>query len=81
MVAWANRLLALAYEVERDGNGKVKVDTYGTPLVIFDAKGHAKEDATNPGGAATLQGYVDQMNMFRQLTKDFAQPVDYLPQP
>ncbi len=81
MLEWANRLLTFAYEVERDASGKAKVDSYGTPILIFDAQGHAKEDATNPGAVAVLQGYVDQLEMFRQLTKAFAQPVDALPQP
>jgi hypothetical protein len=81
MVEWANRLLAEAYKVERDGSGKPRLDAFGTPILIWDANGHAQPDETHPGAAAVLQGYVDQMDMFRQLTSNFTQPLGDLPQP
>ena len=40
MVHHANMLLAAAYEVERDTNDNMVVDTYGTPVLVTDSLGH-----------------------------------------
>jgi hypothetical protein len=81
MVEWANRLLAEAYLVERDAAGVVKPDAFGAPTLLLDAAGKPQPDSKHPGALTELQGYVDQMAMFQQLTSTFAQPVDALPQP
>ena len=53
----------------------------GAPKLVLDATGKPQPDPKHPGAAVELQGYVDQMAMFQQLTSTFAQPVDALPQP
>lgn len=81
MLEWANRLATYAYEVERDGQGHPLFQPDGTPRFIRDGQGNPVPDSTHPGAAAVLQNYVDQIEMFRQLTAEFGQPVDQLPKP
>ncbi len=79
MLEWANRLLAIAYDVKRDASDKPILDAFGRPVLALDNTGHAK--ILNSAAAATLQSYVDQIDMFRQITAVFAQPLDDLPKP
>jgi hypothetical protein len=83
MLEWANRLLAIAYLVERDVNGDVVLDPSGKPILVLDVDGDPQLDPANPGADAVLAKYVDNIDMMRQLVKTFAQPLgdDDLPQP
>ncbi len=81
MIEWANRLLTFAYLVEHLPDGTPKTDAQGAPLLVLDANGKPQPDPAHPTAAAELQGYVDQLDMFRQLVNTFGQPVDGLPQP
>ena len=79
MLEWANKLLTLAYAVKLDANNEPIRDQYGRPILVLDKQGHAK--IVDVGAAAALQSYVDQIDMFRQITTAFAQPTDDLPKP
>ena len=81
MVEWANRLLAQGYVVEKLPSGAAKLDAQGSPLLVLDANGKPQLDPQHPGAAAELSAYVDQMQMFRQLTQAMSQPVGGMPTP
>jgi hypothetical protein len=83
MLEWANQLLALAYLVETDGSGQVVENADGSPVLLLDAAGKPQKNPANPGAAAALQKYVDTIDLFRQITAFFEQPLgDYdLPHP
>jgi len=81
MLEWANRLLTYAYEVERDAGGEPILGANKQPVLVLGANGKPKLDAANPGALAVLEGYVDQLDMFRQVVVAFEQPTDELPQP
>jgi hypothetical protein len=80
MLEWANRLLAIAYKVQRDGNGNPVLDKYGRPVLELKS-GKPQLDDKNPGAEAVLKAYVDQIDMFRQITATFQQPLEGLPSP
>ncbi len=76
MLAWANHLMALAYKVQVDGAGKPLFNPDGTPVLELDGSGKPQKNSANPGAAAALQKYVDQIDLFRQLTAQFVMPLD-----
>ena len=79
---WANHLLAVAYEVERDDDGAPVLAADGTPTVLRDADGRPLLDASHPGADAELRRYVDTLDLFRQLTATFEHPLEGgLPEP
>ncbi len=82
MLEWANRLLALAYEVERDVRGDPVLDPDGRPRLVLDAGGRPQETG-DAAAALALRRYVDNVDIFRQLTATFARPLgdEDLPQP
>jgi len=71
MLEWANRLLVLAYLVERDGLGQPVLDPDGTPRLVRDANGRPQPDPANPGAVAALRKHVDNVDILRQLTSTF----------
>ncbi|MBK7583008.1 MAG: zinc-dependent metalloprotease [Myxococcales bacterium] len=75
MLAWANHLMALAYKVQLDVNGKPLFNPDGTPMLELDVNGKPQLDAANPGAAAALAKYVDSIDIFRQLTSKFELPL------
>ena len=83
MLEWANRLLTIAYLVQRDVDGNPVLDANGTPILVLDVDGQPQLDPANPGADAQLQKYIDTIDLFRQLTATFASPLDdgSLPQP
>jgi hypothetical protein len=81
MLEWANKLLTIAYVVQRDGNNDPIVDQYDTPMLVLDGNGQPQLDANNPGADSVLRRYVDNIDQFRQLARTFLQPLDYLPDP
>ncbi len=83
MLEWANQLFSEAYVVQRDAGGAVLPGPDGAPVLVLDVNGKPQ---TGPGGAtaqADLQKYIDSIDIFRQLTTTFEQPLDpgSLPQP
>ncbi len=81
MLAWANKLLCYAYEVKRNGQGEAILDALGQPELVLDGDGAPVENPEYPGAVATLRKYVDNVDMMRQLVKDFAMPLGELPEP
>ncbi len=83
MLEWANTLVSQAYLVKTDAQGYILLNADGTPQLKLDANGHPQKDPQAPGADAQLQSYVDQIDIFRQLTALFSRPLDdgSLPQP
>lgn len=84
MLAWANRLLALTYLVTRDVDGNPVLNPDGTMQLILDVDGKPQLDPARPDGVEqALRKYVDSIDLFRQLTATFEQPLGDgdLPQP
>ena len=81
MLEWANHLLALAYDVQKDINGNVIFNADGTPALKLDVNGLPV--IVNPLAEADLKKFVDSIDLFHQLTTTFEQPLDTgsLPQP
>ncbi len=74
MLAWANKLQTLAYQVETDAAGKPIYNSDGTPQLKLDANG--KPQLSSDLAAQTaLRKYVDVIDIFRQLTTTFGQPL------
>lgn len=74
MIDWANRLLAIAYVVDRDGFGRPVTLADGRLVPTLDADGRTQ--VRDPEAARALGRFVDQLAMFRQLTATFEQPLD-----
>jgi hypothetical protein len=83
MLEWANRLVAQAWLVEVDGDGAPVYNADGTAVLLLDAAGKPQKNPANPGAAAVLERYVDNIDTMSQLAKTFEQPLtDWdLPQP
>ena len=83
MLEWANRLLTFAYLVETDSTGEPLLNPDGTPQLALDANGKAQKNPDNPDAHLVLQKYVDTIEILRQLTATFEQPLNEedLPQP
>lgn len=83
MLEWANALMAVAYLTQKDAGGNPLFNADGTPQLILDASGKPQLDPANPGAAPVLQKFVDQVDIFRQLTATFGLPLSDadLPQP
>jgi hypothetical protein len=83
MLEWANHLVSLVYVVQKDVNGNPVPNADGTPKLILDGQGHAQLVPDTAAEAAALQKYVDNIDIFRQLTSTFSRPLDQgsLPQP
>ncbi|MBI5488676.1 MAG: hypothetical protein HY905_15185 [Deltaproteobacteria bacterium] len=71
MLEWATRLLMLAYRVERGPLGNPEFNADGTPVLEAGPDGRPIPDDTHPGAIAALQRYVDDLDIFRQLTSTF----------
>jgi hypothetical protein len=83
MLEWANRLVTVAYLVERNEFGYPELNPDGTPVLDLDADGRPQLDPEHPGAAAALQRWVDNIDIFRQLTSTFERSMSDadLPQP
>ena len=83
MLEWANTLIPLAYLVQTTAKGDPIVNPDGTVALLYDANGKAQKNPANPGADAVLQKYVDQIDIFRQLTSEFDRSLTDgdLPQP
>jgi hypothetical protein len=46
-----------------------------SPVLLLDASGMPQKNPANPGAAAALQKYVDSIDLFRQITAFFEQPL------
>jgi hypothetical protein len=75
MLEWANNLTAVAYQVQTDLNGNPLFNADGTPKLLLDANGKAQLNTDNAGADAVLQKYVDNVDLFRQLTSKFFRPL------
>ena len=82
MLEWANRLVTVAYQVQRDMMGEPILDQYGTPMLVL-VNGQPVLDTSNPGADLVLARYVDTIDQMRQLVELFSLPLDdgSLPQP
>ena len=89
MLEWANKLVTVAYLVQRDGNGDPIFNADGTPILV-DGNGvpllpgdPPVLDPANPGADSVLARYVDTIDTMRQITVYFQQAVGDgdLPQP
>ncbi len=65
MVQHANALLAAAYEVERDAEGQVVVDDFGTPVLVTDE--HGQPIMVSSDRLGELTDYVGLMDAARQI--------------
>ncbi len=83
MLEWANKLVTIAYLVQKDGNGDPIVNADGTPALLLDVDGKPQKNPASPGADAVLKKFVDEIDLFRQLTSTFNQGLgdDDLPQP
>ena len=82
MLEWANKLLTVAYVVERDAKGEPVLGPDGAPILVLDTSGKAVKDTDHAGADSVLRKYVTNLDMMRQLTATFLQPLDGgLPQP
>jgi len=83
MLEWANRLVEIAYLVETDVDGNTVKNPDGTPVLLLDADDKPQKNPDNPDAELVLQKYVDTIDILRQLTATFGQPLDdwNLPQP
>ena len=80
---WAARLVELAYVVQTDVLGDPMYNPDGTPVLEVGPDGRPLLNDANPGADAVLQRYVDDLDIFRQLTSTFERSLtdDDLPQP
>jgi hypothetical protein len=83
MLEWAARLVELAHVVQTDVLGDPMYNPDGTPVLEVGPDGRPLLNAANPGADAVLQRYVDDLDIFRQLTSTFERSLtdDDLPQP
>jgi hypothetical protein len=83
MVEWANQLAAIAYLVDKDNTNKPLHNPDGSLVYTLDANLKPQLNTANAGADAVLQKYVDDMEIFRQLTSTFQRPLgdSNLPQP
>jgi hypothetical protein len=65
MLAHANALLTAAYEVEKDVDGNVVTDSFGTPVLVLDAEG--QPIVTSSERLGQLTQYVGLMDAARQI--------------
>jgi hypothetical protein len=73
MLEWATTLLIQTYLVETDAQGYILLNANGTVKLKLDANGRPQKDPQTPGADAQLQKYMDQVDIFRQLTASFSQ--------
>jgi hypothetical protein len=82
MLEWANKLVCLGYICQMNGSTPV-LNPDGTPVLVLDGQGHAQIDPQGGTLPATLESYVENIDIMRQLTATFIRPLDdsNLPQP
>jgi hypothetical protein len=76
MLEWANHLVYIAYRVRLDDNGDPVLNPDGTPKLILDAEGHPQLDPETVGSDVALQQYVENIDLFRQLTSEYLREID-----
>jgi hypothetical protein len=81
ILEWANYLLTLAYVVDRDVDGAPILGSDGRPTLILDADGKPQLEADSIAAEYEFARYVDTIDLFRQLTQTFEQPIAELPEP
>ncbi len=83
MLGWANHLLARAYLVDKDVNGDPIIGPDGRPVLTLDVNGMPQKDPQNADAFAALANYVDFIDLMRQVTATFEQPLGSgdLPEP
>ncbi len=83
MLEWATTLLIQTYIVETDAMGFIKYNADGTVKLQLDVNGLPQKDPMAPGADAQLRKYMDQVDIFRQLTAEFSRSLGDadLPQP
>ena len=81
ILEWANYLLTLVYEVDRDVNGDVILNADGSPTLVLDVDGAPIPLADSLAAEVEYSRYVDTIDLYRQLTLEFSQPLEELPEP
>ncbi len=83
MLEWANKLVFYAYVCQVNSSGGPVLNADGTPKLILDGQGHAQIDPQAGTFPTTLEKFVDNIDIMRQLTATFNRPLDdgNLPQP
>lgn len=67
MLEHASALLASSYEVERDDDGNVVLDDYGSPILITDERGYAIPLEGDNSRIGELSKYVGLLDAARQI--------------
>ncbi|HSQ66449.1 MAG TPA: hypothetical protein VLM85_24670 [Polyangiaceae bacterium] len=83
MLEWGNKLVFYSYQAYVNTSGGPVLNPDGTPKLILDSQGHPQLDPNAGTTPATLDKFVDNIDLMRQLTATFNQPLDdnSLPQP
>lgn len=81
ILEWANHLLTLVYEVERDVDGNVVLNPDGSPTLVLDADGAPVELSDALAAGVEYARFVDTVDLYRQLVLEFSQPIGELPEP
>lgn len=72
IVAWAQTLAALGYQVETDVGGAPVLDAEGAPTFVRDGNGLPVELDGGETARTALRSYVSNLDMFRELTNEMA---------
>jgi hypothetical protein len=83
MLEWANKLVFYGYVCKVNSSGGPVLNADGTPVLILDGQGHPQIDPQAGTIPSTLDSYVQNIDIMRQLTATFIRPLDdsNLPQP
>jgi hypothetical protein len=83
MLEWANKLVFYSYVCKINSSGGPVLNPDGTPVLILDSKGNPQIDPSAGTIPSTLDKFVQNIDIMRQLTSTFNRPLDdsNLPQP
>ena len=80
MIAKANKLLALAFQVETGKDGKPVFDAYGRPTVTLDANGQPVP-TDDPTSATAFSDYVGVLDTLVEVARLTGHGPLYIPLP
>ncbi len=77
VLEWANKLVTLAYLVQRDPTTKAPLlNADGSPKLLLDASGRPQLDPEDVGARGTLRKFTSNIDILRQLTSTFQMGLD-----